>query len=55
MLHDVKKQVLGDLITHRIGGASFDEVVRAGDTICMCTNQRVRNKFLKEIEIEGKK
>lgn len=44
-----------NLITHRICGANFDEIVYADDTICVSTDTKAMNKFLKDIEEEGEK
>jgi hypothetical protein len=44
-----------NLTAHRICGANFDEIVYADDTICVSTNTKAMNKFLKDIEEEGEK
>ena len=52
---DIKHKMETNLAQHRIPGAFFDEVVYADDTICLSTDTKTMNQFLKEIEIEGKK
>ena len=55
LFHDIH---LGDpqhLIPNRICGANFDEIVYADDTICISTNTKAMNLFLKDIETEGDK
>ena len=54
MSHDIHQELDGDLITHRIPGAEFDEVMYADDTICISTDTRTLNKFIAKIETEGK-
>ena len=53
MIMDVKREIQGDPIKHRIPGAEFDEVMYADDTLCISEDTRTMNKFIKQIEDIG--
>ena len=55
LFHDIHLHDKQHLTPHRICGANFDEIVYADDTICISTNTRSMNMFLKDIENEGRK
>ena len=54
LFHDIHEGDTQNLIPNRICGANFDEVVCADDTICVSTDSKAMNMFLKDIENEGK-
>ena len=54
MFHDVKQEIQGNLIKHRIPGADFDEVMYADDTICISEDTKTMNEFIENIESIGK-
>ena len=43
-----------NLVTQRIPGAEFDEVMYADDTILISENTKTMNQYIKQIEIIGK-
>ena len=53
MFHDVHQKTDNRLNKHRVPGAEFDEVTYADDTICISTDTKALNDFLKHIEREG--
>ena len=55
LFHDIHMGDTQHLIPNRICGANFDEIVYADDTICVSTNTKAMNLFLKDIENEGMK
>ena len=55
LFHDIHVGDTQRLIPHRICGTNFDEIVYADDTICVSTDTKAINKFLKNIENEGEK
>ena len=55
LFHDIHIGDTHRLIPHRICGQNFDEVVYADDTICISTDTKAMNLFLKDIELEGAK
>ena len=42
------------LIENRIPAADFDEILYADDTILISTNPATINKYIEEIQLEGK-
>jgi len=50
-IHEGDTQKLGK---HGVFGTNFDEIVYADDTICISTDTKAINHFLKDIEKEGK-
>ena len=55
LFHDIHMHDPQNLTAHRICGANFDEIVYADDTICVSTDTKAMNQFLKDIEEEGEK
>jgi len=57
LMHDVKSNIelKRNLIENRIPAAEFDEILYADDTILISTNPATINKYIKEIQLEGKK
>ena len=55
MFEELKTQIQGELIKHRIPGIDFDEVMYADDTICISADTKTMNKFIKQIEETGNK
>ena len=56
LMHDVKSNIelKRNLIENRIPAAEFDEILYADDTILISTNPATINKYIKEIQLEGK-
>ena len=55
IFEDIHYEIDRYMAAQRVPGTSFDEVVYADDTICIGTDTRKLNIFLKEIEQEGQK
>ena len=55
MFHDIHKNDNAQTEKHRILGTVRDEVLFADDTICISTDTKAMNLFLKDIELEGAK
>ena len=53
MSHDIHKDDMQHLIEHRIHRTNYDEVLYAGDTICVSTDTKALNKLPASIEEEG--
>ena len=54
MFDEIHKELGATLIEKRIPGVTFDEILYADDTICIGTDTKSINKFLKAIEEKGK-
>ena len=54
LFHDIHEGDTQKLGKHRVYGTNFDEIVYADDTICISTDTKAINHFLKDIEKEGK-
>ena len=61
LFYDVHKKVdkkgrqATNLVTNRVKGATFDEILYADDTICISENETAINRLLAVIEQEGSK
>ena len=53
LLHNVKQDLRGSHILHRVEGTNFDEILFADDTICITESTRIMNKMLKAIGTRG--
>ena len=53
MFYDVHQETDKYLKEQRVPGADFDEVMYADDTICISTDTRTINQFVREIEETG--
>ena len=52
---DIYKKIGATLIKHRVPGTDYNEVLYADDTICITTDTKTMNTYLKEIGTEGAK
>ena len=55
MFHEIKHKIQHKLTLPRAEGIDFDEVFYADDTICIGTDTRKLNEFIREIEVLGEK
>ena len=53
MFHEVHETTRGNLIKHRHPGTTTDEVMYADDTICISSDTKTMNQFIKQIETTG--
>ena len=54
MFSEIHKEMGATLIEKRVDGIAFDEILYADDTICIGTDTKTLNMFLKAIEGKGK-
>lgn len=54
LFHDAHTIMEHKLVRQRVPGAEFDEVTHADDTICITTEAKAMNEFVKQIVGQGK-